>query len=252
MQALFSMARGAWGHMGFGRALDGLKAIAAAALVLFALPAVAQIAGPGEGASAPVIDRERPDRVAPGIAPAPVMKASAPDPVVGPVSSPADGIRLARVHYMGASLPASLLDAAVGPLIGRPLTRETLQAVAKAVCDAYARSDIAFYAVSIPAQVPAGGQLIVRLVEGRVKDYRLAGLSPSVPVRLINAQMQRVMRDAPLRKTVLERALGLLRDIPGQSVEARARQGGGEGDLILDLIVKRKQVQIGILIDNTA
>jgi hemolysin activation/secretion protein len=73
-----------------------------------------------------------------------------------------------------------------------------------------------------------------------------------MPTRLIEAQMRRLKRDTPLRKATLERALGLLRDIPGQSVEARVRQGGGEGDLILDLIVKREQVQIGILIDNSA
>jgi len=236
----------------FDRALAGLKGLAAAAGLLAAsLPAAAQVAGPGEGASAPVIDRERPDRVAPSIAPATAAPAAAPAPVVGPVAEPAAGVKLARVHYMGASLPATFLDRAVAPLIGRSLTRETLQAVAKAVGDAYARSDIAFYAISIPAQIPAGGQLIVRVVEGRVTAYQLAGLSPSMPIKLIDAQMQRVKRDTPLRKSVLQRALGLLRDIPGQSVDARVRQGGGEGELILDLIIKRKQVQIGLLIDNS-
>jgi len=63
--------------------------------------------------------------------------------------------------------------------------------------------------------------------------------------------MQRILRDAPLRKSVLERTLGLLRDIPGQTVDARVRQGGKEGELTLDLIVKRKQVQIGVTIDNS-
>lgn len=247
------MAWGGMGQMGFNRVLDGLKAIVAAvALVTMAAPAAAQIAGPGEGASGPVIDRDRADRVAPGIAPSPSVTVAAPAPAVGTVGNAAESVRLARVHYMGTSLPMPLLDKAVTPLIGQPLTRETLQAVAKAVSDAYARSDIAFYSVSIPAQVPAGGQLIVRLVEGRVKEYRLAGVSPSMPTRLIEAQMRRLKRDTPLRKATLERALGLLRDIPGQSVEARVRQGSGEGDLILDLIVKREQVQIGILIDNSA
>ena len=247
------MARGGMGQMGFDRAINGLKAVVAAvALVTMTAPAAAQIAGPGEGASAPVIDRDRADRVAPGLAPAPSVTVATPAPAVGSVGNSAESVRLARVHYMGSSLPAPLLDKAVAPLIGRSLTREALQAVAKAVSDAYARSDIAFYAVSIPAQVPAGGQLIVRLVEGRVKEYRLAGVSPSMPTRLIDAQMRRLKRDTPLRKATLQRALGLLRDIPGQSVEARVRQGGGEGDLILDLIVKREQMQIGILIDNSA
>lgn len=242
----------ACGQMIFDKALAGLKAVVAAAgLLLASAPASAQMAGPGEGASAPVIDRERPDRVTPRIAPASPATSASPPPTVETVSEPAAGIALTRVAYMGASLPAAQLDKAVAPLIGRPLTRETLQAVAKAVGDAYARSDIAFYAVSIPAQVPAGGQLIVRVVEGRVTNYQLAGLSPSMPVRLIDAQMRRVVRDTPLRKSVLQRALALLRDIPGQSVDARVRQNGAEGELVLDLIVKRKQVQIGLLIDNS-
>ncbi|HKT75195.1 MAG TPA: ShlB/FhaC/HecB family hemolysin secretion/activation protein, partial [Sphingobium sp.] len=180
----------------------------------------------------------------PAAAPAPAVSVTAP-------ADPAASVALTRVRYMGASLPVALLDAAVAPLVGRPLTRDTLQAVAKAVGDAYARSDIAFYAVSIPAQIPAGGQLIVRVIEGRVKDYRLVGLSPSMPTRLIQAQMRRIMRDTPLRKSVLERSLGLLRDIPGQTVDAQVKQSGQPGELTLDLIVKRTQMRIGITIDNS-
>lgn len=239
--------------MDFKRTLAGLKAIAATVTLLAtAVPAAAQIAGPPQGASAPLIDRERQDRVQPSIAPPPPVTVAPTAPPVASAVSPAESIKLRRVHYMGASLPAPLLDKAVAPLVGRPLTRETLQAVAKSVGDAYARSGIAFYSVSIPTQVPAGGQLIVKIVEGRIKEYRLAGMSPSMPVRLIEARMRRVKRDAPLRKATLERALGLLRDIPGQTVDARVRQGAGEGDLILDLIIKRKQLEIGVLIDNSA
>lgn len=131
------------------------------------------------------------------------------------------------------------------------MTRETLQGVATAVGAAYARSDIAYYAVSIPAQVPAGGQLVVQVVEGRIAEYRLGGLSPSVPTRLIDAYMQRLKRETVLRKSVLERTLALLRDIPGQTVEARVRQGSKAGDLVLDLLIKREQLQVGLLIDNS-
>src|SRR3546814_12144659 len=63
--------------------------------------------------------------------------------------------------------------------------------------------------------------------------------------------MRRLIRDAPLRKSSLERTLALLRDIPGQTVDARLRQSGAPGDLLIDLIVKRKQVQIGLTIDNS-
>ncbi|HJT39872.1 MAG TPA: POTRA domain-containing protein, partial [Sphingobium sp.] len=172
-----------------------LKAAVFAGLLLaFASAAGAQVAAPGGGVnspgSAPVVDRERADRLEPSIAPAPAA-APAPPPEVDVAAGgdKAAAITLTRALYMGASLPAATLDAAVAPFVGRPLTRETLQGVANAVGVAYARSDIAFYAVSIPAQIPAGGQLILRVVEGRVKDYRLAGISPSLPTRLIQAHM---------------------------------------------------------------
>lgn len=158
---------------------------------------------------------------------------------------------LARLQYAGTTLPAARLDAATAAYIGRPLTGETLQAIANAIAAVYAKSDIAFYSVAIPPQVPTGGVLTVRLVEGRVRDYRLAGISPSMPTDLIAAHMRRLMRDAPLRKSMLERTLSLLRDIPGQTVDARLRQSGAPGDLLIDLIVKRKQVQIGLTIDNS-
>lgn len=243
--------------MGFGKTWRTIKRAAMALLPIgLALggPAAAQTGLPGVGdtGATPVIDRDRPDRLEPRIA-TPARPASAPAPTVSvaPPADPAAAIALTRVRYMGASLSETQLDKVVAPLIGRPLTRETLQAVANAVGDAYARSDIAFYAVSIPAQIPAGGQLIVRIVEGRVKDWRLAGLSPSMPTRLIQAYMKRILRDAPLRKSVLERTLGLLRDIPGQTVDARVRQSGQPGELVMDLIVKRKQLRIGVTIDNS-
>lgn len=249
--------------MALGRAWRRLKAAVALLLPLgiaLGSPAGAQTAFPGTRAndpgSAPLIDRDRADRLEPRIAP-PVTPAAPPAPAAS-IALPADqaadppaAVLLTRVRYMGASLPAAVLDAAVAPSIGRPLTRDTLQTIARAVSDAYARSDIAFYAVSMPAQIPAGGQLIVRVVEGRVKDWRLAGLSPNVPTRLIQAQMKRILRDTPLRKSVLERSLGLMRDIPGQTVDAQVRQSGQPGELVMDLIVKRTQLRVGVTIDNS-
>lgn len=158
---------------------------------------------------------------------------------------------LRRLVYAGASLPRAKLDAATAQYVGRPLDRETLQGVANAVGGVYAKSDIAFYAVSIPAQTPAGGALTVQVTEGRLRDYTLSGTSPSMPTRLIAGHMRKLVGDAPLRKSRLQRTLSLLRDIPGQTVDARVRQAGQPGDLTLDLIIKRKQVKIGVLIDNS-
>lgn len=218
--------------------------------LMLAAPAVAQDSAPGQPNMTPIIERDRTDRLEPQIA-RPPTTALRPAPSVDVAGASADSTLLTQLRYVGTTLPSARLDAAAAPFIGRPLTRETLQAIARAISAVYAGSDIAFYSVAIPPQLPRGGVLTVRLVEGRVRDYRLSGMSPSMPTGLIAAHMRRLMRETPLRKSVLERTLSLLRDIPGQTVEARLRQGGTPGDLLIDLIVKRKQVQIGLLIDNS-
>ena len=236
----------------------GVRKLVLLALLSIALlfPAIAQAQGTQAGVndlgSAPVIDRDRSDRVTPRLERGPSLPAaSAPSPQVAPAAASAASVHLTRVRYEGTTLRASILDEAVASFIGQPLTNATLQGVANAVTAAYGRSDIAFYAVSIPAQVPLGGEIRVRIVEGRIKNYALSGISPSAPVKLIGAHMARLMREAPLRKSTLERTLSLLRDIPGQTVNVAVRQMPTAGDLILDVIIKRKQVDIGITIDNS-
>lgn len=202
--------------------------------------------------AAPIIDRDRADRIEPQIGrPPPAAARPAPSVGIAPDARPVGDTPLAGLRYVGASLPRAQLDAAVASYIGRPLDRETLQGVANAVGGVYAKSDIAFYAVSIPAQVPSGGMLTVQITEGKLRDFTLADTSPSMPNRLIKAHMNRLMRSTPLSKSALQRALSLLRDIPGQTVEARVRQLGQPGDLALDLSIKRKQIQFGVLIDNS-
>ncbi len=220
-------------------------------LIATIAPAWAQDTGP-----APTIDRDRIDRQEPGL-PRVQRPAETPRPavVVAPgteAAAPVAGQQalLNRVYYDGASLPAAKLDAATAPYIGRPLTQETLQNVANAISATYAKSDIAFYSVAILPQVPTGGALHVTILEGRIADYKLAKTSPSMPERLIDAQAQRLMRDKPTHKRTLERTLSLLRDIPGQTVEAGLKRTDRPDELTLDLDVKRKQVEITLNVNN--
>ncbi|HWJ71517.1 MAG TPA: ShlB/FhaC/HecB family hemolysin secretion/activation protein [Sphingobium sp.] len=220
----------------------------------FAWPAMGQdLSGRGTNSpnTAPTIDRDRADRLVPSIPQLAVPAPAAPPPTVATAPAGEMDILLTAVRYDGASLPTASLDAVVAPWLGRPLTQDVLQAIANAISLAYVKSDIAFHAVSIPAQTPTGGVLTVKVVEGRVTDYTLVNASPSTPKRLIRAHMRRLMRDAPLRRSTLERTLSLLRDVPGQTVDAEVRQLDTSGNLVLDLSVKRKQLQGGLLIDNS-
>jgi hemolysin activation/secretion protein len=235
----------------------GLSALLLAAGLIATGPAFAQ--GPAQTPTSgigttglPTVDRDRSDRVAPPLAAPPSSAIQTPPSsvVAAPAITTAATVQLTRVRFAGASLAPAKLDASVADYIGQPLSTTNLQAIAAAVGRAYANSDIAFYSVSIPAQTPVGGILIVHIVEGTVKQYTLAGASLSTPTRLIEAHVGRIMRETPLHKSVLERSMSLMRDIPGQTITAQVRQLDGQGALALDLTVKRLQVQIDVTIDN--
>lgn len=223
-----------------------------------ALPACALIAAPGVFAQdvdpvneATTIDRDRVDRQAPQLPSAePAIETPQGDVQVAPGAGGAENVRLSRVRYEGSTLPRETLDAATAEFIGQPLTRENLQKIANAVTAAYSASDIAFYGVSIPAQSPTGGELTVRVLEGRVARYSLVKETPSMPTRLIGRQVQRLIEDVPTHKPTLERTLSLLRDIPGQTVQPQLRTTAVPGELALELDIERQQVELTINVNN--
>lgn len=235
------------------------RVVASCALLLAILSLPAWAAQPDPRADpfhdplgpAPTIDRDRVDRQEPAI-PRPQRPAPPPASPAPPVADHAvpPAATLARVRYEGATLPQALLDRATAPFVGRQLTRETLQGIANAVSAAYAKSDIAFHSVGIPRQVVNGGELLVQVREGRIARYALRKETPSTPKSLIAAHMDRLMRDRPTHKSRLERTLSLLRDVPGQTVDAQLRTTAQPGELLLDLDVKRKQVDVTLNVNN--
>jgi hemolysin activation/secretion protein len=203
----------------------------------------------GVGIGLPTIDRDRSDRTTPSLPVAPKVSVPTPAPVVNQAPSAAT-IALTKVRFTGATLAPSTLDRAVADYVGKPLNTENLQAIANAVGKAYAGSDIAYYSVSIPGQTPVGGVLTVQIVEGTVKSYTLKGANAATPTELIKANVERMMRDAPLRKSTLERSLSLMRDLPGQTIGAQIRQVDTGGGLVLDLTVKSQRARLDLTIDN--
>jgi len=208
-------------------------------------PAVADIQT--DRSQAPVIDRDRSDRIVPSLPAAP--RVSIPRPVFN-VATPSASVNLSQIRFSGSSLPLATLEAITTAYKGRALTQDTLKAIVETVGKAYAQSDIAFYSVAIPAQRLEQGVLTVQIVEGAVTRYSIKGLPNDVPVDLVKAHIARIMRSTPLRKSVLERSLSLLRDMPGQTVEASVRQLDAAGSLALDLTLKRRPIHIAVAIDN--
>lgn len=208
-------------------------------------PAAADIQA--DRAQAPVIDRDRTDRVVPTLPGVP--RVSIPRPAFN-VAAAAAAVNLTQIRFAGSSLPLETLEAITTAYRGQALTQDVLKAIVEAVGKVYARSDIAFYSVAIPAQRLEQGVLTVQVVEGAVKQYSIKGLPDDAPTELVKAHIARIMRSTPLRKSVLERSLSLMRDMPGQTVEASVRQLDAAGSLALDLTLRRRPFHLGIAIDN--
>ncbi|WP_443478545.1 ShlB/FhaC/HecB family hemolysin secretion/activation protein [Novosphingobium aerophilum] len=203
----------------------------------------------------PTIDRDRIDRQDPNVprVPAPTQVPQAQPPVVAGTSntpSRGPGVMLNALRYEGSTLPRATLDKAVAAFIGAPLNQDNLQKIANVISATYAQSDIAFYAVTVPPQVPTGGVITIRVLEGRITEYALDGKTKSTPTRLIDAQVKRLMRETPTHKSSIERTISLLRDIPGQTVQASLKPTARPGELALDLKVERKQIDVTLNVNN--
>jgi hemolysin activation/secretion protein len=225
-----------------------------------ARPAFAQLPGlpppPSGGAGAglstlPTVDRDRSDRTSPVVPAAPANAPRLPDSTTSiAVTTAAITATLTRVKFEGTTLPQPFLTAAIKPYLGKPITPENLSALATAVGTAYSKSDIAYYAVMIPAQVPTGGILIVRVTEGAVTQYTLNGAANAKATPRLAAQIRHIMADRPLRKSTLERAISLMRDLPGQTLNAQMRQIDTSGALVIDLTAKRKFANVAVTFNN--
>jgi hemolysin activation/secretion protein len=197
----------------------------------------------------PTLDRDRTDRTQP-ILPRPAPPASLPGSSVSVTATPSQTL-LTRMQFEGASLPPALLAHVAAPFVGKPITPENLQALASAVGTAYARSDVAYYAVMIPPQTPTGGILTLRVTEGAIVQYILNGKEHGKATPRIAEQIARLMHEKPLRKSGLDRAMTAIRELPDQTVTAQMRQIGTSGELVLELTTHRKVADVKLTFDNS-
>ncbi|WP_176599324.1 ShlB/FhaC/HecB family hemolysin secretion/activation protein [Sphingobium sp. 15-1] len=209
-------------------------------LVLAALPALAA-AQPPSTLSPPLIQQsEQPaapnlNENPPG---APVQRAIA-------VDAEDSGAAIRGIDFVGVDAPERVAQAA-RHFLGRPASRQTLAALARAISDAYAESDIALYTIAIPQQDLSTGQVKVLLVEGFVEDIVYPkGASP-----LIRAYAKRMRAEKPLSRHALERYLSLIRDIPGVKAEVALERGTKPGGVRLAITPMRKRFDASFGVDN--
>jgi hemolysin activation/secretion protein len=156
-------------------------------------------------------------------------------------------VAIEGIDFVGIDAPAIVAEAA-RPFLGRPASRETLAALAKAISDAYGKTGIALYTVAIPQQDLSTGHVKVLLAEGFVEEIAYPkGASP-----LVRAYAEKLRKERPLPKRTLERSLSLIRDIPGAKADVAVQRGQGVGAVKFEIIPTRKHSDFSVGINNIA
>ncbi len=160
--------------------------------------------------------------------------------------------RLLTVEIRGSSLPSAVQRASYAGLVGRTVTAADLNALVQALASAYAaRSDIALYGLSIPAQAPQGGRLVVDATEGYLQGARVtAPAGVHGRYRLLRRYLDRLTAERPLRRSSLERYSALIRDIAGLNAQLSFAQGTRPGGFVLVVAVDPRTAELGLGVNN--
>jgi hemolysin activation/secretion protein len=194
-----------------------------------------------------ILDQNRADRiqpVTPSIPPSEAIKPSTES--LAHVGTAGANVPINHIAFEGTEIPEVVADAARA-FIGKPATRDTLQQLAKAMSDAYAKSDVALYTISIPDQILTDGDVQVRVAEGFIEKV----VYPDEANGLIRAYGAQLMAHKPLTKRALERYLSLMRDIAGTKIDAQLVRGQAAGGVVLMLSVSRKRRDVAFGFNNS-
>ena len=156
---------------------------------------------------------------------------------------------LNAVRVEGTSLPPKILADATASYVGRLTDATAVSEIAQRVSDAYAKSDIAFYGVSVPAQDFNGGVLRLTVTEGYIEHIDLHG-DTTGNVSRIAALAQKLTEEKPLHRSTLERCLSLIRDLPGVTIGAQVLPGDAPGAEKLSIGITRKKYEVALTLSN--
>ena len=210
-----------------------------------ALLAAQALSGAPPGPAPLIIDQGRPDRIQPTAPVAPPEADKLNEKGLAHVDAAGSGTPIRRIAFDGTKVPASVADAA-RPFIGQPATRELLDRLARALSDAYAKSDVALYTIAVPAQDLSRGVVHILVAEGFIEHI----VYPKGSSPLLRAYGGRLAAEKPLTRRGLERYLSLMRDIPGAKIDATLLRGSKAGGVILSLVPTRKHSDFALGFDN--
>lgn len=153
------------------------------------------------------------------------------------------------VVFDGVDPPVDVAHAA-RPFLDRPITLENVQALARALSDAYGETSIALFTVNVPAQSFEGGVVHIQIIEGFIEHTTIVGETDARSLSLVKRYAAEMTGKRPLSKRVLQRYLSLIRDIPGLTAEAKLLRGAAPGGVQLYLGLNQKGHEVAFSYNN--
>lgn len=151
----------------------------------------------------------------------------------------------------GTTLPRDKVAAIWRPYAGTMVGSKQLSAILVALGKLCQKEDLALYSVSLPPQSLAGGQVVVRVVEGYIGGVTIEGNTKGADLSLLKHYAARIIADKPLHRATLERYLLLMQAIPGLKVGSALQPiPGRPGVERLLLGIRRKPIEAGIDVNN--
>jgi hemolysin activation/secretion protein len=178
----------------------------------------------------------------------PLAQASQPSSSVGAIKP----FRLLTVQAQGGeALPQSALAATWQPYLGTIVASRQLSAILIAIGRLCEQQNFALYAVSLPPQNFAAGNLRIRISIGHVGAVSIQGNTKGSDLWLLKHYAARIIVDNPLHRPTLERNILLMETIPGLTVGSALHPiPGAPGAEQLQLGIVRKPVEAGFDINN--
>ena len=149
--------------------------------------------------------------------------------------------QLKSVVFEGNAVYSSdQLQRVIAGFIGQTMEVSKLANVADAVTAYYKRGDFFLTAAYIPPQTIKDGRLLIKIREARLGEIIVQG-NKRYSQELINNTLQVVRKAGAIRLADVERALLLLMDKPGLSVQATFKPGRlpATSDIVLDVTESR-------------
>jgi hemolysin activation/secretion protein len=194
------------------------------------------------------LERTIPDKL-PEKSSEPVVQTNLPDTELG--SALVGRFVLGAVHISGSTVfSQSQLAADYEPYLATEVDDTQLRQIITRITERYRSAGYLLSYAMLPAQDVRAGIVRIDVIEGKIDQVAVSGAEGGE--RLLNAIAAPLLDGRPLRTDVLERVLGLMRDLPGFYI-ADVRIGRREHDLArhqLTVAVVRNDVRALAYADN--